>query len=234
CRLLHRDVSVNNILFTGEKETVKGMLIDFDVADPIDHPNRDKRPNRSGTLPYMSIGNLKNNGVDRTALDDWESIIYIICWLGTLGINQHDQELYKRSYSLPIDKWRKGLPTEIADEKMIHMHANAIFRAFVLDNFVPYPDYKNLKGLADQLHIKLFANGMLSPRSQGTKPASSLDSAYPNPSSSSPSKFLDLDIDSSITDPFERRAKIADILVGQLLQVTQNAKNEALERIRSK
>ncbi|KAI9469382.1 hypothetical protein BX667DRAFT_539518 [Coemansia mojavensis] len=127
CRLLHRDVSVNNILFTGEKGTVKGMLIDFDVADPIDHPNRDKRPNRSGTLPYMSIGNLKNNGVDRTALDDWESIIYIICWLGTLGINQHDQELYKRSYSLPIDKWRKGSPTEIADEKSTHMHSHENF-----------------------------------------------------------------------------------------------------------
>ncbi|KAI9467833.1 hypothetical protein BX667DRAFT_214872 [Coemansia mojavensis] len=234
CRLLHRDVSVNNILFTGEKETVKGMLIDFDVADPIDHPNRDKRPNRSGTLPYMSIGNLKNNGVDRTALDDWESIIYIICWLGTLSINMDDQKLQMNPDDYEISKWRAGTPEKIAGEKSVLLHANSIFRAFVLDNFVPHPDYKNLKSLADQLYIKLFANGMLSPQSQGTKPASSLDSAYPNPSSSSPSNFLDLDIDSSITDPFERRAKVADILVDQLLQVTQNAKNEALERLRSK
>ncbi|KAJ1736541.1 hypothetical protein LPJ68_006075, partial [Coemansia sp. RSA 1086] len=218
CRLLHRDVSVNNILFTGEKETVKGMLIDFDVADPIDHPNRDKRPNRSGTLPYMSIGNLKNNRVDRTALDDWESIIYIICWLGTLGINMDDQKLQMNPDDYEISKWRAGTPEKIAGEKSVLLHANSIFRAFVLDNFVPHPDYKNLKSLADQLHIKLFANGMLSPQSQGTKPASSLDSAYPNPSSSSPSNFLDLDIDSSITDPFERRAKVADILVDQLLQ----------------
>ncbi|KAJ2847473.1 hypothetical protein IWW36_003841 [Coemansia brasiliensis] len=127
CRLLHRDISVNNVLFSRDSSrNVKGMLIDFDVAEPLDAPDRNNRPNRSGTLPYMSIGNLKNSEVDRTALDDWESMFFS-------------------------------------------------------------------------------------------------DSA----------KFLDSHIDSSITDPFERRAKITDILVDQLLEITQNAKSEALERIKA-
>ena len=32
CNILHRDVSVNNIMFTREGGTVKGLLIDWDQA----------------------------------------------------------------------------------------------------------------------------------------------------------------------------------------------------------
>ncbi|KAJ2118874.1 hypothetical protein IW147_006271, partial [Coemansia sp. RSA 720] len=59
-----------------------------------------------GTLPFMSIGNLEQSKVKRTALDDWESLIYVLCWLDTVGINQADQDC-EAVRDLQIGKWQK-------------------------------------------------------------------------------------------------------------------------------
>ncbi|KAJ2478292.1 hypothetical protein IWW56_003796 [Coemansia sp. RSA 2131] len=85
CGLLHRDLSVNNIMFHRDANGgVKGMLIDFDNACRITDMEKTERPDCVGTLPFMSIGNLELSNVKRTVLDDWESLIYVLCWLGTL------------------------------------------------------------------------------------------------------------------------------------------------------
>ncbi|KAJ1850844.1 hypothetical protein LPJ76_006327, partial [Coemansia sp. RSA 638] len=81
CGLLHRDLSVNNIMFHRDKDGVRGMLIDFDNACRITDMEKTEQPDCVGTLPFMSIGNLELSNVKRTILDDWESLIYILCWL---------------------------------------------------------------------------------------------------------------------------------------------------------
>ncbi|KAJ2553599.1 hypothetical protein EV175_002883, partial [Coemansia sp. RSA 1933] len=92
CRLLHRDISVNNILVVREfegrsvRQPVRGLLIDFDHAISIDQDSSGYAT-RSGTLPFMSIHNLMGHDSKRTALDDWESLLYLICWQTTFGIN---------------------------------------------------------------------------------------------------------------------------------------------------
>ncbi|KAJ1718240.1 hypothetical protein LPJ61_006740, partial [Coemansia biformis] len=64
------------------------MLTDFDCAVRTGGATRGQQnPDRTGTPPFMSIGNLELSSVERTSLDDWESLIYILCWLGTIGIN---------------------------------------------------------------------------------------------------------------------------------------------------
>ncbi|KAJ2844639.1 hypothetical protein J3B02_004909 [Coemansia erecta] len=76
CRILHRDISNNNVMFyRTEDGMVKGLLIDFDHAIDHDHASREYHQQRSGTLPYMSVNNLENNENERTALDDWESAL---------------------------------------------------------------------------------------------------------------------------------------------------------------
>ncbi|KAJ2594144.1 hypothetical protein EV177_008445, partial [Coemansia sp. RSA 1804] len=93
CGILHRDISTNNILVVrpggpnasadtdasvfdrpSSSPLPRGLLIDFDFAIKVGISERTARPERSGTLPYMSIANLLNLGADRTALDDWESL----------------------------------------------------------------------------------------------------------------------------------------------------------------
>ncbi|KAJ1736858.1 hypothetical protein LPJ72_001006, partial [Coemansia sp. Benny D160-2] len=85
CGILHRDISTNNILFTGSGSSIKGMLIDFDHAFCENDNNTVHRFERTGTLPFMSVNNLEGKVKKHTVLDDWESLLYILCWLGTYG-----------------------------------------------------------------------------------------------------------------------------------------------------
>ncbi|KAJ1850809.1 hypothetical protein LPJ76_006336, partial [Coemansia sp. RSA 638] len=112
CGLLHRDLSVNNIMFHRDKDGVRGMLIDFDNACRITDMQTAEWQDRTGMLPFMSIGDLEQSDVERTVLDDWESLIYILCWLGTVGINQTDQGPNVTVRDLPIGKWRNGTATD--------------------------------------------------------------------------------------------------------------------------
>ncbi|KAJ1968310.1 hypothetical protein H4R35_006464, partial [Dimargaris xerosporica] len=74
CRILHRDVSMANIMVVRQGDAVKGMLVDFDNAIPRDIVSSPGRPARTATLLSMSISNLENSDTKRTALDDWESL----------------------------------------------------------------------------------------------------------------------------------------------------------------
>ncbi|KAJ1727993.1 hypothetical protein LPJ72_005669, partial [Coemansia sp. Benny D160-2] len=123
CRLLHRDISVNNILVVREFEgrlvrrPVKGLLIDYDHAISIDKESSGCAT-RSGTLPFMSIHNLMGHDSKRTALDDWESLLYLVCWQATFGINNADRKDVKADKVVAEAlKWRDGDMVDIANEK---------------------------------------------------------------------------------------------------------------------
>ncbi|KAJ1970212.1 hypothetical protein H4R35_005957 [Dimargaris xerosporica] len=88
CNIFHRDISTNNIMVVRHDGRLRGMLIDFDNAIHDEAQSTPGRPERTGTLPFMSIGNLENNDTKRTALDDWESLLYVVCWLGTYGLDE--------------------------------------------------------------------------------------------------------------------------------------------------
>ncbi|PIA13106.1 hypothetical protein COEREDRAFT_11763 [Coemansia reversa NRRL 1564] len=81
CSVLHCDISMNNILVVREDQCslLRGLLIDFDFAVSVDRNKLTARPAQSGTLPYMSIANFENIATEHTALDDWESLLYVIC-----------------------------------------------------------------------------------------------------------------------------------------------------------
>ncbi|KAJ1763497.1 hypothetical protein LPJ74_006799, partial [Coemansia sp. RSA 1843] len=108
------------------------MLIDFDCALRIDDTtDHEARSEMTGTFPFMSVNNLEASKVIRTELDDWESIIYVLCWLGTFGVNADDEEEHKRPDndfdSLNIEKWRIGTDKAVANAKRNHMHSHDNF-----------------------------------------------------------------------------------------------------------
>ncbi|KAI8319700.1 hypothetical protein GQ54DRAFT_299161, partial [Martensiomyces pterosporus] len=113
CNLLHRDISTNNILVIRSPldGTVHGALIDFDCAISVG-VDRKARPERTGTLPFMSVLNLEANWLERTELDDWESLLYLVCWLATFGINKEDRKSVRSEGKDPEDLciygWRHG------------------------------------------------------------------------------------------------------------------------------
>ncbi|KAJ1807998.1 hypothetical protein LPJ75_004675, partial [Coemansia sp. RSA 2598] len=131
CGILHRDISSNNIMFTRDDNgTVRGFLNDFDCAIK---PSTDRkvRTTMTGTLPFMSIGNLEAQDVPQTILNDLESCIYHMCWFGVEGVCS----LHERGPvddGLPhLDKWRKGTPREVANVKKLHMNVESQFQSNV-------------------------------------------------------------------------------------------------------
>lgn len=88
CKILHRDVSLNNIISTNKELTggYSSMLIDFDLAVQVDEEGKNEtsqEKNMTGTLEYMAIEILEGAvqkatmGVDHTYRHDLESFFYV-------------------------------------------------------------------------------------------------------------------------------------------------------------
>ncbi|KAJ2168133.1 hypothetical protein GGH15_001634 [Coemansia sp. RSA 562] len=126
CQILHRDISEANILVRRDDTGVHGMLIDFDHSIDITDEGYVKRTERTGTRPFMSINNLEGELTKRTALDDWEGIIYIFCWLGTFGWNRATQPSGSVS-KMAIASWNDYDEMMNANSKRRDMDSSRIF-----------------------------------------------------------------------------------------------------------
>lgn len=90
-RILHRDVSSSNILYTGTPLPgptphgthfpLHGFLIDLDYATVYPPTQPSGAPHRTGTLPFMSIGVLSSE--NHTYRHDLESFLYVLLWVST-------------------------------------------------------------------------------------------------------------------------------------------------------
>ncbi|KAJ2559633.1 hypothetical protein EV175_000238, partial [Coemansia sp. RSA 1933] len=188
------------------------------------------RPERTGTFPYMSINNLEEDShVERTQLDDWESLIYVLCWLGTTGINDNDGEAYKCGKWLPIHDWQLDDPARVAASKRDKLASENAFAVHILKHFLK-PDYSNLKVLVRKLYKSLFFNKRLSRLSHGTLDIELLEEEE----EVDLEDCLDKDDGTELRDPFERRAKYAEQIADDLLRVILEERSRALERIRER
>ena len=79
-RILHRDISSNNIIITKAKEPgdFKGMLIDLDLAKERESGPSGAR-HQTGTMQFMAIEVLR--GRDHTYRHDLESFFYVLLWM---------------------------------------------------------------------------------------------------------------------------------------------------------
>ncbi|KAJ2708672.1 hypothetical protein H4R19_004636, partial [Coemansia spiralis] len=230
CQILHRDISIYNILVRRFGNEVGGMLIDLDNAIRMTGDHIAARSSRTGTLPFMSIGNLAANNVKRTALDDWESALYILCWQGTLGVNIEDQTAYKRETVLSIADWRDGDSTKIAKAKRSDMDTPKAFSSTILAEFIKDGQYSGLRRLAKNLHQTLFCNPRVSRLCHGSRMDEDVLMELED-GTLQLDGFYDKDVDRSITDPFARRAEIADLIVEDLMKICAEARRAARERI---
>ncbi|KAJ2118739.1 inducible alternative oxidase 2 [Coemansia sp. RSA 720] len=157
CQILHRDISEGNILVQRDDAGVHGMLIDFDHAISITDDGYAKRAERTGTRPFMSVNNLEDKPTKRTALDDWESIIYILCWLGTFGWNSDTQPSDSMSNWI-IESWDGYNVKMIANSKRRDMDSSRNFTE-ITKGFNPnIPDIRRLAKVVEGLRAVLIDN----------------------------------------------------------------------------
>ena len=127
-RILHRDISSNNIIITDGKKSggFRGMLIDLDLAKERDGEPTGAR-HQTGTMQFMAIEVLR--GTDHTYRHDLESFFYVLLWMCARNawdkenIRKHDEEAPAESI---LRKWEIGNFKDIASAKMGHMTVNSL------------------------------------------------------------------------------------------------------------
>ncbi|KAJ2157343.1 hypothetical protein GGF46_004578 [Coemansia sp. RSA 552] len=127
--ILHSDISDNNIMFWRDDEgMVHGVLIDFDNAVDWVAAVKEQRPICTGTLPFMSVNNLKEARVPRTVVDDLESFLYLLIWLGTWGATaEHRQKT--RGENRMVYRWLDGEAS--IDNKRLLMDSESTFNGLL-------------------------------------------------------------------------------------------------------
>ncbi|KAJ1894780.1 hypothetical protein LPJ71_006892, partial [Coemansia sp. S17] len=172
CNILHRDISDNNILVVRREGIARGMLIDFDYAIDLKQKEPGNLHKVTGTLPYVSINNLSESDVERTSLDDWESMLCLICWFATRGTISGKRREYEELVKLPIAAWRHDSTNGMITAKMSAFSSPESFMSTIVNNFKPEGDNGEesnpIKNLAFLLYKRLFQNPDLTPDCHGT------------------------------------------------------------------
>ncbi|KAJ2163020.1 hypothetical protein GGF46_000206 [Coemansia sp. RSA 552] len=204
CGITHRDISDNNVLVVRVDGVAYGLLIDYGCAFDK-NAESSTRPMCTGTLPFMSISNLEVSDTERTILDDWESLLYLICVLGTMGIVR--QRKVAAARAPPIFGWFNDSAGEIARDKRMQMDSKRCFNYLITGHFYDDDDDRcTLAKLAKELRECLFNNEHL------------WDVKYGQGAIKRTDRHMEQRF-----DPLKIRAEYADVIGEQLLEILKAA-----------
>ncbi|CAD6501124.1 BgTH12-01378 [Blumeria graminis f. sp. triticale] len=117
-KILHRDISANNIIMTGSEacKDWKGFVIDLDLAVLLtDGKSQEKRQAMTGTMEFMALevlsGSCETTGavVEHSYRHDLESFFYVLLWQ-CLSCGWEDGKNPNKEY---LSKWYTGTAKEI-------------------------------------------------------------------------------------------------------------------------
>ncbi|KAJ2162996.1 hypothetical protein GGF46_000182 [Coemansia sp. RSA 552] len=222
CGILHGDLSVDNIVVVRQagQAAPHGMLINFDNAIRVDNaepagPSANARP-----AFFRSIADLLGLDVRRTILDDWESLLYVICWLGTAKVLGIDCAKEVDRKCLPILKWHGGAKEEMTESKRTHMDTISSFKTNIVSQF--QRKYPLLAYLAAKLHTALFGYescpGAIAPEELAFEDCPGLPDILPKP-------------DEPEEDPLLKRVQFEKDIVARLWMVMDAIDKFARERL---
>ncbi|OTA60266.1 hypothetical protein K449DRAFT_396212 [Hypoxylon sp. EC38] len=125
-RILHRDISSNNIIITkpDTADGFKGMLIDLDLAKVKDTGPSGTR-HQTGTVQFMAVEVLRK--VDHTYRHDLESFFYVLIWMcARQSWNKGFTGVKGAPRNCPLRRWEIGTPGDIAHAKQADMTVNGL------------------------------------------------------------------------------------------------------------
>jgi hypothetical protein len=149
--ILHRDISVNNIILTKTERAdgFTGLLIDLDLAKQWNEPRSGAR-HRTGTMEFMAIEVLLNTS--HTYRHDLESFFYVLLWLsaqqGWLLSGNH----VGKPTNSKLLKWYSDTYEEIARIKRSDMNTTGL--EYILKEFPS--EFDRVKQLCRELREILF------------------------------------------------------------------------------
>ncbi|KAF5383673.1 hypothetical protein D9615_003853 [Tricholomella constricta] len=140
-KVLHRDLSENNLMFKRTDDTsdgkIKGILNDWDMASGVE-ANDEILPStathRTGTIPFMAIDLLVVNRRPPPHLfrHDLESFFYILIWAAFYyDFDKKERRSTEPSTQPPLERWNNADLKGCANSKMAFLF-NSIAREQLL------------------------------------------------------------------------------------------------------
>ncbi|KAG8741761.1 hypothetical protein FRC10_002428 [Ceratobasidium sp. 414] len=225
--ILHRDVSVNNLMVKREKQS-EGVLIDLDLAHEEKPAGANEQGptslHRTGTLPFMALDLLQGQeNHPHYHRHDLESFVYVLTWIA--GRYENGEELDTNLFH----EWCEGSWQSMTSKK------EAFLSLALWTRFAPTRSFQCLAGFILKMRLCLHGAHMevrkiaasqpheqlcLSP-ARPTKRAHPSDETYANSSSGSkrrrPTSKRDV---KDVTDPVLTYPKVIPGLNYEVLRVT--------------
>ncbi|KAH7303034.1 hypothetical protein B0I35DRAFT_365665 [Stachybotrys elegans] len=147
--LLHRDISVNNLLINEHTDNPSwpAFLIDLDLTIEEQREGASGARGKTGTRAFMAIGALL--GEQHSFMHDLESFFWVLFWICIHYNGPDEGRIVPR-----FEKWNYVDTEELAGMKLGVVAKEAIFMKTIVDHFTPY--YEPLIPLLNQLRKVVF------------------------------------------------------------------------------
>ena len=149
--ILHRDVSVGNIMLTENEDD--GFLIDYDLAIRTSNDRASGAPGKTGTKVFMAIGALL--GEPHSFMHDLESFFWVLFWICIHYEGRNEKGEVKRRIVPQYEDWNY-----LSTERLANLKAGQISKGI----FDTVDDYftehcKPLIPCLKELHKAVFVEG---------------------------------------------------------------------------
>ncbi|EXA28664.1 hypothetical protein FOVG_19742 [Fusarium oxysporum f. sp. pisi HDV247] len=131
--LLHRDVSINNLMINEDDENPsrRAFLIDLDLAIKAQREGASGAKGKTGTRAFMAIGALL--GEQHSFMHDLESFFWVLFWICI-----HYDGANRGRVVPQFDKWNYVDMEELAKLKLGTVAKEALFMKTITDSTTPY------------------------------------------------------------------------------------------------
>ncbi|CRK29157.1 hypothetical protein HYQ45_015072 [Verticillium longisporum] len=150
--ILHRDISINNLLINEDKDNPSwpSFLIDLDLAIREQRGSASGAKGKTGTRAFMAIGALL--GEQHSFMHDLESFFWVLFWI-CIHYDMNGREVGPTEF----DSWNYENDDGLAEKKKGVIADEEDFLNKAEKNFSPY--YQSLIPWVNRLRRKVFPNG---------------------------------------------------------------------------
>ncbi|KAI1313249.1 serine/threonine-protein kinase Sgk2 [Xylaria venustula] len=150
--LLHRDISINNLMINEEEENPSwaSFLIDLDLAIKAQREEVSGAKGKTGTRAFMAIGAIL--GQQHSFMHDLESFFWVLFWICV-----HYDGPGKDIGPTEFESWNYESDNKLVRSKKGVIDDEEDFLNIAADNFTPY--YESLIPWVNRLRRKVFPNG---------------------------------------------------------------------------
>ncbi|RWA03782.1 hypothetical protein EKO27_g11323 [Xylaria grammica] len=153
--LLHRDISINNLMINEEKKednpSWASFLIDLDLAIKEQREGVSGAKGKTGTRAFMAIGALLGEQ-QHSFMHDLESFFWVLFWICV-----HYEGPGKEIGRTEFESWNYEIDSKLVRSKKGVIDDEDDFLKIAADNFTPY--YEPLIPWVNRLRRKVFPNG---------------------------------------------------------------------------